>query len=64
MPKDTNISMENAVPLSLSLNPESGLLDDLAFARAERRAGYIGQTAEEFIADMEKLITKIENETR
>jgi addiction module RelB/DinJ family antitoxin len=58
------IIRENAVPLSLSLNPRNGLLDELAFARMERQSGYVGRSAEEAASDMERIIRKIENEAR
>jgi addiction module RelB/DinJ family antitoxin len=58
------IIREKSVPLSMSLNPRNGLLDELAFARMERQSGYIGRSAGEAAADMERMIAEIENEAR
>ena len=54
------IVREQAIPLSLSLNPRMGVAEELNFAIAERRAGYIGRKADDVIADMERIIAGAE----
>jgi len=53
------IVRDRAIPLSLSLNPTS-TLDDPAIARAERAAGYKGRSADDVLAEMERIVAEAE----
>lgn len=55
------IVREQAIPLSLSTNPESKLRDDLVFAQLERMAGYRGASGDEVSNRMDAMIAGIEN---
>lgn len=52
---------ERAIPLSLNMNTEQKLRDDLLFAQAERMAGFIG-TEGDIVADkMDAIVDGYEN---
>ena len=55
------IVREQAIPLSLSLNPRIFVMDDLVAAKSDRMAGYIGRTADHVADDMERIILEVEN---
>ena len=55
------IVREQAIPLSLSLSPTAGIIDDLNLAKAERLEGYKGRSAKNVADDMERIITELEN---
>jgi len=55
------IVREQAIPLSLSLNPRFYAMDDLNAAKADRMTGYMGRTADRVADDMERIITEAEN---
>ena len=55
------IVREQAIPLSLSLNPTIHVMDDLNAAKAERMAGYIGRTADSVAGEMERIISEAEH---
>ena len=54
------IVREQAVPLSLSLNPSVRVLDDLALAKADRIAGNRGRSFNDVISDMKRIVAKVE----
>lgn len=54
------IVREQAIPLSLSLNPKTPLQDDLIFAQLERMAGYGGLSGEAVADKMEQMILEDE----
>ena len=54
------IVREQAIPLSMSLNPKINTLDDLALAKAERDAGYKGRSLDAVVADMERIVAEAE----
>ena len=55
------IVREQAIPLSLSLNPRLVVMDDLNSAKLDRKAGYTGRTAEHVADEMDRIITEAEN---
>ena len=55
------IVREQAIPLSLSLNPSAGITDDLNLAKAERLVGYKGRSIKSITDDMERIIAESEN---
>ena len=54
------IVRDQAIPLSMSLTPPVCTLDDLAFAKADRIAGYKGRTLDDLVADMERIVAEAE----
>lgn len=50
------IVRDRAVPLSLSLSSEQSLYADLLRAKTEREQGKLGRSAQDVLADMEKII--------
>ena len=52
------IVREQAIPLSLSLNPRMSPLDEINAARVERNAGYNGRASETVINDMEYFVAE------
>ena len=54
------IVREQAVPLSLALNPRISSLDELRLASAERVSGYIGRSAGAVADDMERIVAEAE----
>ena len=56
------IVREQAIPLSMSLNPPVSTLDDLALAKADRIVGYRGRPLEDVISDMERIVAEAEVE--
>ena len=50
------IVRDQAVPLSLSLNPESSVYADILHAQSERAAGYRGRNARDVLDDMDRII--------
>jgi len=54
------IVREQAIPLSLSLNPQLSTIDELNYAKAARAAGYTGRTADSVIRDMELIVAEAE----
>ena len=58
------IVREQSIPLSLSLNPSVGIIDDLNLAKAERLGGYKGRSAKSVADDMGRIITENENGTK
>ena len=57
------IVRDKAVPLKFSLD-RIDLLDELYLAKAERSAGYVGRTADAVADDMERIITRVENDAK
>ena len=55
------IVREQAVPLSLSLQPKNYVINELNTAKADRMAGYAGRTADDVVVDIERLIVEAEN---
>ena len=55
------IVREQAIPLSLSLNPRLFVMDDLGAAKSDRLAGYMGRTADSVADEMERIILEAEN---
>ena len=55
------IVRENSIPLSLSLNPDSKLRDDLIFAQLERIAGYKGTSGDAITEKMNAIIAEAQN---
>ena len=55
------IVREQAIPLSLSLNPSAGIINDLNLAKAERLEGYKGRAVKSIADDMERIIAETEN---
>ena len=58
------IVREQTIPLSLSLNPSAGIIDDLSLAKAERLEGYKGRSVKSVADDMERIIAENENGTK
>ena len=56
------IVREQAIPLSLVLNPRIDLMKELSIAKAERSSGYAGRAAESVADDMERIIAEAERE--
>ena len=56
------IVREQAIPLSMSLNPPVSVIDDLALAKADRIAGYRGRSLEDVVSDMEQIVAEAEVE--
>ena len=54
------IVREQAIPLSMTLNSRISLLDELNLAKAERREGYYGRTADALVEDMEQIVAQAE----
>jgi len=54
------IVREQAIPLSMSLNPRVNPGDDLNYAKAARIVGYTGRTADSVIDDMERIVAEAE----
>ena len=52
------IVREQAIPLSMSLNPRMGPIQELHYAKATRAAGYVGRTADSVINDMELIVAE------
>lgn len=55
------IVREKAIPLSLSIDPEHKLKDDLIFAQIERMAGYKGISGDAVADKMDAIIASVEN---
>lgn len=55
------IVREQTIPLSLSLNPSAGIINDLNLAKTERLEGYKGRTVKSIADDMERIIAETEN---
>ena len=55
------IVREQAIPLSLSLNPRLVVMDDINAAKSDRKAGYAGRTAEHVADEMDRIIKEAEN---
>ena len=58
------IVREQSIPLSLSLNPRIGTLDELDMAKTDRLAGYKGRTVDNVAGDMERIIAEAEDDSR
>ena len=56
------IIREQAIPLSLTLNPRMSTLEELRFAKDERTRGYKGRTASAVADEMERIIAEAENQ--
>ena len=56
------IVRDKAVPLSLSLSSEHAVYADLLSAQAERANGYKGRNARDVLADMDNVISAVEEE--
>ena len=54
------IVRDRAVPLSLSLSSEQSLYADLLRARTERAQGLQGSSAEDMLAEIDKIIAEAE----
>ena len=54
------IVREQAIPLSLSLNPKMNIIDELNYAKTARESGYFGRNADSVINDMELLVAESE----
>ena len=54
------IVREQAIPLSLSLNPRMSPIDELSYAKAARFTGYAGRAADSVIDDMERIVAEAE----
>jgi addiction module RelB/DinJ family antitoxin len=54
------IVREQAIPLSLSLNPRLSPIDELSYAKAARSVGYVGRIADSVINDMERIVAEAE----
>ena len=54
------IVREQAVPLSMSLNPSASVLADLAQAKADRIAGNKGRSFDDVLSEMNQIVTKTE----
>ena len=54
------IVRDKAVPLSLSLSTPETLYADLMKARQERENGYVGCSAHEVLAEMDRIIEAVE----
>ena len=52
------IVREKAIPLSMSLNPQVSILDELELAKADRLAGYKGRPLNYVIRDMERMVAE------
>jgi DNA-damage-inducible protein J len=52
------IVREQAIPLSLSLSTQMGVLDELALAKADRAGGYKGRSMGNVLSDMEKTVAE------
>ena len=55
------IVRDQAIPLSLALEPKLSVLEELNLAKAEREAGYVGRSADSVLADMERIIMEAKN---
>jgi DNA-damage-inducible protein J len=55
------IVRENAIPLSLTLNPKNSVMEELNDAKNKRQAGYKGRTAADIADDMERIVANIEH---
>ena len=58
------IVRERAIPLSLSLNSASSVIDELNWAKEYRLAGHRGRDADSVADDMVKIITESEHAGR
>ena len=56
------IVREQAIPLSLTLNPRMSTLDELRIAGIDRISGYQGRTADAVADDMERIVAEAEKE--
>ena len=54
------IVREKSIPLSMSLTSSEKILDDLAFAKAERQRGYKGRSIDDVINNMERIVAEAE----
>lgn len=52
------IVREQAIPLSLTLNPQMRTIEELHLAENDRLAGYAGRTAADVAGDMERIIVE------
>ncbi len=55
------IVREQAIPLSLTLNPRTHAIQELNDAKNDRLAGYRGRTAKNVADDMERIAANIEH---
>jgi DNA-damage-inducible protein J len=58
------IVRDKAIPLSLSLNPHSGVANELLLAQQDRSSGFVGRNANEVAAAMESIISEVEDGKR
>ncbi|MDR0596433.1 MAG: type II toxin-antitoxin system RelB/DinJ family antitoxin [Clostridiales Family XIII bacterium] len=58
------IVREQAVPLTMSLRTSPDIAGELQAAKAARDSGYVGRTAHEVAADMERAIAEAQNGKR
>ncbi len=58
------IVREQAIPLSLTANPDAKLKDDLIFAQLERMAGYKGLSGDEMANRLDVLIAEAGNDAQ
>lgn len=56
------IVRERAVPLNLSLEKQPSVYEDLLFAQAERKRGAVGRSANDVLADMDRIIAAAEGQ--
>jgi len=54
------IVRDQAIPLSLSLNPSARALDDLSLAKADRASGYKDRSFDDVITDMGQIVAEAE----
>jgi len=57
------IVREQAIPLSMTLNPRISTLEELNIARSERLTGCAGRTAYTVAEDMERIVAEAEIKT-
>ena len=54
------IVRDQAIPLSLSLNPKMSHIEELSYARTARASGYTGRNVDSVIKDMELIVAETE----
>ena len=56
----TKVSREKRIPFEVAVTPHKRIVDDLNTSKTDRRAGYVGRTANSVADEMERIIQEAE----